>query len=80
MNMIKLKDKPSGRYLTISEAHALSLLKGSKEYNEVPIEEGLPKVVAQEAPKVEVEEEDETPASVAQKKGSGSKKKSSKKS
>jgi len=45
MNMIKLKHKPSGRYLTISEAHALSLLKGGKEYIEVPIEEGIPEVV-----------------------------------
>lgn len=49
--MIKLKHKPSGRYLTISEAHALSLVKNSKEYIEVPIEEGIPEVpVSQEPP------------------------------
>lgn len=42
--MIKLKHKPSGRYLTISEPHAISLLKGGKEYVEVPIEEGRPEL------------------------------------
>jgi len=74
MNMIKLKHKPSGRYLTISAAHALSLMKGDKSYTEVPIEEGIPEVKKFEVVKVKDESAVETPKLKA------SKKKSSKKS
>jgi len=75
MNMIKLKHKPSGRYLTISAAHALSLMKGDKSYTEVPIEEGIPAVAVDPEP---VNVEDESPVEAPKLKAS--KKKSSKKS
>ena len=81
--MIKLKHKPSGRYLTISEDHALSLLKNGKEYIEVPIEEGRPEVKVKEVkvetkPETIAESEIEAPVKVVSKKKA--KKKSSKKS
>ena len=78
MNMIKLKHKPSGRYLTISEAHALSLMKGDKSYIEVPIEEGIPVVKKIEEIKEEPEPIAESEIEAPVKKIS--KKKSSKKS